>query len=281
MRGARAGLARRAALRAFGLPAVTNRLPCPTCGFVEAELDVGDRARARAAPPRARPGPELQQVRERAGRRGRGAAVAEAVVEDPPRRLRERGVGLGELAELLLGVRIAGDVRVVLPGLGPERALDRRRVGSAVDAQNPVVVARRCSLHSSLLPRAGLRRNRFGSSRVLSTSAPAASCRRPGLRSRRALGRCLDPGSRISAAADHLPAGVGLHLRAEPAGAPSPAAAQAAAATTGATARATSTAATTAVAAGAASTSGPPSARRLLPPATTAAATRSRATRGA
>ena len=67
-------------------------------------------------------------------------AVAEAVVQDSRLALRQHVVGLGELAEVSLGVGRVGDVGVPVAREAVERAPDRLVVGVGGDAQHLVIV---------------------------------------------------------------------------------------------------------------------------------------------
>jgi len=81
--------------------------------------------------------------------------VAVAVVELARVGLREHLVRLGRLPELLLGIRVVGDVRVQLAREPPERGLDRAVVSVAWNAENLVVVAP-CRCHAlRVLPACG------------------------------------------------------------------------------------------------------------------------------
>jgi hypothetical protein len=89
-----------------------------------------------------------EQIREAAeieGRRreptGPQPGVAVAVVELTRLRLREHFVGLDHLAESLLGVRLAGDVRMEGPRQPAKRLLDLGLARRAPDSEDFVVVA--------------------------------------------------------------------------------------------------------------------------------------------
>ena len=72
---------------------------------------------------------------------GAEPGVAVAVVELARLRVRERLVGLRDLAEAHLGLRMVGDVRMQLAREPAERLLDRLLVGVSRDAEQLVVVA--------------------------------------------------------------------------------------------------------------------------------------------
>src|SRR5262249_34446537 len=150
--GLRAGAAARAArdgdLERHGLRR-------PASGLDELDLDLGQEVGAASAlrPPRAAEqvlaeegGEQVADAPEIEVRREAAAAqpfVAEAVVELPPLRVREDLVGLDDLLEALLGVRLVRDVRVQLPRELAERLLDLRVIRGAGDAEQLVVVAGR------------------------------------------------------------------------------------------------------------------------------------------
>ena len=136
---------------------VHHQLPGrPERAFGEVEVDpdggVAAPAGAAARPPRARAGAEerVHDVAEREpgaeparpGRPGPGERVGPQVVHLALLRVGEHLVGLRDLLEPLLGLRVRVDVRVQLTGQPPVSLLDLVRVRVPPDAQNGVVVVR-------------------------------------------------------------------------------------------------------------------------------------------
>src|SRR6185503_12601976 len=172
----------------------------PVRGLDEVDLDLGDRVRAAGTPPAA---PDAEEVVAEEGReeigeaaevecRGVEAAAAQALVPVPVvelarLRLREDLVGLDDLPETLLGVRLLRDVRVERSGEPAERFLDLALTGGALDAEDLVVVAlRRCHqsqrTRRSSCPRRSPRRT--GRARARLRAPTAAPCRSPCARGR-------------------------------------------------------------------------------------------------
>src|ERR1017187_7581658 len=105
---------------------------------------------ARPAGPRASAEEGIHDVAERETRRetagasapGRGERVGSHVIHLPLARVGEHLIGLGDLLEPLLGLRVWIDIRMQLPGQPPVGLLDLVRTRVVPDAEDGVVIVR-------------------------------------------------------------------------------------------------------------------------------------------
>src|ERR1017187_9729223 len=105
---------------------------------VDVDPDTGVPAPPGPAP---RPG-DPRRERAGAGASGRGERVGSHVIHLPLARVGELLIGLGDLLEPLLGLRVWIDIRMQLPGQPPVGLLDLVRTRVVSDAEDGVVIVR-------------------------------------------------------------------------------------------------------------------------------------------